>query len=401
MGCLEIEPARRPPSALAVAASLPGGDRLAALVAAGETPPPEMVAAAGEKARVSSRFAFGALALVLAGMPLAVHAIAPLLLLSAVPLEKAPEVLADRASELAIRLERPPARPGAATGSGMRTASPPRTPPRPRAFPHRLLVSAGCAPAGHDQPAGDRFPARSTTHRARHGDGDRRHARAPRLASVRGRAGPVGAEAFLGRRPLGRGPRCGRMRPVPPSRLSPSAPTSGARGKAPRRSARARRRGSSRRRARLAGSGRPRAGRAAGAAPPARVRFRAGLFRLDGGRPPPCRRNMPLGRGDRRGAGRLAATVFGLRMAAWTLQATHTTVLPREQDLFMYALARALYGAAIVWVLYVAIEPTVRRHWPGILISWSRVLGGRLRDPRRPRPARREARPPSSACSWS
>ena len=47
------EPAGRPRSALAVAASLPGGDPLAAALAAGETPSPEMVAAAGERKAAS------------------------------------------------------------------------------------------------------------------------------------------------------------------------------------------------------------------------------------------------------------------------------------------------------------------------------------------------------------
>src|SRR3984893_8177247 len=46
--CLENDPARRPASALQVAAALPGGDPLAAALAAGETPSPQMVAAAGE-----------------------------------------------------------------------------------------------------------------------------------------------------------------------------------------------------------------------------------------------------------------------------------------------------------------------------------------------------------------
>ena len=46
--CLSPKPAMRPASALAVAAALPGGDPLAAALAAGETPSPEMVAAAGE-----------------------------------------------------------------------------------------------------------------------------------------------------------------------------------------------------------------------------------------------------------------------------------------------------------------------------------------------------------------
>jgi len=44
--CLERDPAKRPASALQVAAALPGGDPLAAALAAGETPSPEMVAAA-------------------------------------------------------------------------------------------------------------------------------------------------------------------------------------------------------------------------------------------------------------------------------------------------------------------------------------------------------------------
>src|SRR6185437_10342671 len=46
--CLEGDPANRPASALAVAAALPGGDPLAAALAAGETPSPQMVAAAGQ-----------------------------------------------------------------------------------------------------------------------------------------------------------------------------------------------------------------------------------------------------------------------------------------------------------------------------------------------------------------
>jgi serine/threonine-protein kinase len=44
--CLQKKPEDRPSSALQVAAALPGGDPLAAALAAGETPSPEMVAAA-------------------------------------------------------------------------------------------------------------------------------------------------------------------------------------------------------------------------------------------------------------------------------------------------------------------------------------------------------------------
>ncbi len=66
--CLEVEPALRPSSALAVAAALPGGDPLAAALAAGETPSPELVAAAGEKGVLSVPVAVMLLAMTLGGM---------------------------------------------------------------------------------------------------------------------------------------------------------------------------------------------------------------------------------------------------------------------------------------------------------------------------------------------
>ena len=45
--CLEKDPAQRPASVVQIAAALPGGDPLAAALAAGETPSPELVAASG------------------------------------------------------------------------------------------------------------------------------------------------------------------------------------------------------------------------------------------------------------------------------------------------------------------------------------------------------------------
>ena len=48
LACLEKEPRRRPSSALVVSAMLTGSDPLEAAIAAGETPSPELVAAAGE-----------------------------------------------------------------------------------------------------------------------------------------------------------------------------------------------------------------------------------------------------------------------------------------------------------------------------------------------------------------
>ena len=57
MRCLQPDPRQRPGSAMAVAAALPGGDPLAAALAAGETPSPDLVAAAGETEGLEPKFA--------------------------------------------------------------------------------------------------------------------------------------------------------------------------------------------------------------------------------------------------------------------------------------------------------------------------------------------------------
>src|SRR5438552_14654650 len=91
--CLEPDPRRRPHSALAVAAALPGGDPLAAALAAGETPSPEMVAEAGAKGAASPAVSWCALALFLTTL-VALFALAPRTsLLGMVRLDKPPEFL--------------------------------------------------------------------------------------------------------------------------------------------------------------------------------------------------------------------------------------------------------------------------------------------------------------------
>ena len=61
LACLEKDPKRRPPSALAVSAMLSGRDPLEAAIAAGETPSPELVAAAGEAEGLRPRAALACL----------------------------------------------------------------------------------------------------------------------------------------------------------------------------------------------------------------------------------------------------------------------------------------------------------------------------------------------------
>ncbi|MGH9366840.1 MAG: serine/threonine-protein kinase, partial [Thermoanaerobaculia bacterium] len=102
--CLEKEPGQRPRSAAAVAAALPGGDPLAAAIAAGETPSPEMVAAAGSDEGMKPLAAWACLVSILAGMALAAYLSPRAYRHGHVPLEKPPEALAERSKEIIRRL---------------------------------------------------------------------------------------------------------------------------------------------------------------------------------------------------------------------------------------------------------------------------------------------------------
>jgi len=98
--CLERDPAKRPSSALQVAAALPGGDPLAAALAAGETPSPEMVAAAPKQGALKPAVAISLLGAALLLLAFICFFSRATMLHRHVPLEKSPEVLRDRAAEL-------------------------------------------------------------------------------------------------------------------------------------------------------------------------------------------------------------------------------------------------------------------------------------------------------------
>src|SRR5262245_3707977 len=108
MRCLEPEPAARPGSALAVAASLPGGDPLAAALAAGETPSPEMVAAAGTTSALKPAQALLGLGAALGAIVAWVCLTDQLTVTSRVPLPKPPVLLAERAKEILRSVGSPP-----------------------------------------------------------------------------------------------------------------------------------------------------------------------------------------------------------------------------------------------------------------------------------------------------
>lgn len=91
-------------------------------------------------------------------------------------------------------------------------------------------------------------------------------------------------------------------------------------------------------------------------------------------------KNLRLGRGDRRGAFRLALFVFTLQMLVYLFDAHHVWT-PDEFGLFIEYVKSALFGAIFLWLLYVALEPYVRRRWPEGIIGWTRLLAGDFRDP--------------------
>jgi hypothetical protein len=92
-----------------------------------------------------------------------------------------------------------------------------------------------------------------------------------------------------------------------------------------------------------------------------------------------ARRNLRLGRGDRRGAARLAAVVFATVAVAYFV--AHHVPNFSELVFFLEFLANGLAWSCFFWVLYIALEPYVRRRWPATLVSWSRLLAGGFRDP--------------------
>jgi serine/threonine protein kinase len=85
-----------------------------------------------------------------------------------------------------------------------------------------------------------------------------------------------------------------------------------------------------------------------------------------------ARRNLRLGRGDRRTATRLALFVLSLTTLVFILRLPYGPIV---SILFSPILA------GVTWILYIAIEPFVRRRWPQILVSWTRLLSGDWRDP--------------------
>ena len=85
-------------------------------------------------------------------------------------------------------------------------------------------------------------------------------------------------------------------------------------------------------------------------------------------------RNLRLGRGDRRGALRLSMFLLAAGTVSNVLATGDLSVLTRGPALVFFV-------PAFAWLLYIALEPHMRRVWPETMIGWSRLLAGSVRDP--------------------
>jgi serine/threonine-protein kinase len=95
-----------------------------------------------------------------------------------------------------------------------------------------------------------------------------------------------------------------------------------------------------------------------------------------------ARRNWRRGNGDRAGALRLGIAIWALALLAWTLAADHTSNADAEVQMFLRALGLCLLIGVWSALVYLALEPYLRRLWPETMISWTRLLMGRFGDPR-------------------
>jgi serine/threonine-protein kinase len=410
--CLDRDPARRPASALAVAASLPGGDPLAMALAAGETPSPEMVAAAG--ATTTPAIGAGQGVAWIAVVAIALALVASLAdrhsLVGQVPMSVEPRALADRARQFEERLgagREARDRASGLQGNGdilswilsqedgaVRRQILAGNRPSPifawyRSSP-RLLAPTDDAQA-RPSPGNPPLTVTGMTWVALDMKGRLMEYGAvpPQVESLSPRAPSVDWKIFFEAAGLDQS----LFRPITPDwtprtfaddrqaweGASPDLPGVTLRVEA------ASHRGAPVNFQIVGPWARP----VRMQAPPVDRATQAVslvasfvvLPLLVVGGALLARHNLRLGRGDRRGAVIFAAVLFVLDLATWMFGASHFADLTIEQSRLRAAAAQALWFSALLGLLYLAIEPHVRRIWPQLLITWSRLMRGAVRDP--------------------
>jgi hypothetical protein len=409
MRCLAREPEQRPASALTVAVALPGGDPLAAALAAGETPSPEMLVAAGETDALPIARGATLIAALVASVVM-YASLTPFSSIAAhVPLEKPPAVLADRAQQILAdfgygeqpvdtdqNFIAPPdfqqwladtdnstnrwssarVRSGPAMVFWYRTSPRDLEPdsPSPQVTPtdpattvtgqslvvvdtRGRLVEFRRVPPQRDPNAGESSAPDWTA-----------MFRAAGLApgAFTSVAPDWTPKDYADTRAAWEGP-------------SPDAPTVRLRVEA------AAYRGQITSVYVLGPWSRPRAQQRA---TPSRAASTLRLFALVlwtsvlAGSMLLARHHIRSKRADLRAASRLALLCLLVNVAAWAIGGHHLSSPAEELNSFFRVCGNMLFNVALLWGLYVALEPYGRRFWPDGLIGWTRLFAGYVRDPR-------------------
>jgi serine/threonine-protein kinase len=407
--CLSKNADERPASALSVAVALPGGNPLAAALSAGETPSPDMLAAAGEAEALSVWRGLAAVAFVIVGIGIMAALSSRASIAGLVPLDKPPAVLADRAQQIAASLGYTEPWTDAADGFSiapeylrwvvandqsphrwdvLKSGSPPvvlfwsRTSPRLLATERIqsvvtpsdppliivgmtlvLLDTRGLLREFHAVPPQfDPDPAADVT---------------PHWAPLFEAAGlPLAAftpdtpewtpTTFADTRAAWHGPLPDRpeltvrveaaaYRGRPVSFLIIGPWTRASRMVAPPRTA-------------------SQTALQTFVILVAIALFCAALLL--------ARHNLKANRADRRGAARLAAFVMLGYAATWVIGGHHMPDVSIEVTSFMKVAANILLAAGLMLLTYLALEPYVRRFWPDGVLGWTRLMSGHVRDPR-------------------
>ncbi len=406
--CLEHDPARRPPSALAVATALPGGDPLAAALAMGETPSPELVAAAGGAGGLRPAWGLGLLVVGLAGLLLTAGLAGPRNFTQELDLDRSADALEERARQLVADLghdDQPVDRYrsfaragdvlawfGDLEAGGTDRAALADLRPSPvlllyRQAPTYLVTEDPLGQVSLQDPPPLTAGMVEVVLDAR-GELVRFTAVPPETLAAGSDTLQVPA-AHWHRLFAAAGLQDADLTPAEPSWIPPVFATE-----------------------RRAWEGEL---HTAGQTAPVRVEA-AGLagqvvsFRLHGpwfvsertsrGRSPGAEALVPVlvlavliagvtlalrnhrrGRTDLRGAGRLAAVLLAMPLLRWLFSLHHAPLPDTLLDRLFEALAEGALFALFCLMLYLALEPVARRIWPQVLIGWTRLVSGGWRDP--------------------
>ena len=398
--CLDPDPAKRPANALSVAMALPGGDPLAAALAAGETPSPELVAAAGRQEGMARWYANACLAVILIGLVAALVLQNSIVAVMHTPMDSPPDVLANKARETAAAFGYS----GKPADSAVWLTEPDgyldrlNKLPKPHPWNEWLAAESSVVAIYREspgqlsaQPYGDLTTSNPPPTRpgmiqvSLEAGGRLRWFTAMPLPDAEDLAQPVEPDAVFRAAgldlakftetppkfaPLGAADRLRAWKGPHPKipNLDLTVEMASWKGRVTT--------------VHVQNVWKDEAAAPSGASVGNQIRGIV-LLLLAAITVLACvllaRRNWRMGRIDRKGALRIGVARFFLGMVMW-LGTVHAIPSSDIIGMAFASLAGWLLWGVGFWLLYLALEPSVRAHWPHSLVTWNRLLAGRWSD---------------------